>query len=325
MSTRCSTTAGRSRSVPNASVACRSGVDRPVAAEVREGRLRGSVGRTRRRSSPSGRLPRAGRGRSESYSLSGARRELRLTPREFELCLDAGELRVIPRGLAGRHRVAAHEVRRLGACKDHPEGLRHRLRLVRTREGAALLGVPPSRFAQLARAGALSPVRYTVSRYHQLSWHYLAVELEQLRDRQSTLLGGPLPGEVRIQAREGQDWRPRLWRRRRMEQILRHLEDPWAVAAVYACVLDQQTLEEIVPDTWERLALAELRPVLAPRPVSVQARRRCGDLLTADPGEEARQHRYGLTLALVVARTARPAEEVWAQLASGRRKRRERG
>lgn len=253
---------------------------------------------------PSGRLPLRGRGpaRAETLALTRARQELGLTPREFELCLDLGELSVTARDSQGRQRVPAVEVRRLLAAEGHPDGLRARLRLVRASEGAELLGVSRSRFVRLARAGSFVPVRFSVSRYHQLVWHYLALELGQFAERQSGLLHGPLPGGIRAMLREGEDWRPRLWRGRRTGQLLRQTSEPWAVAAVHACVLDQATLEEAVPDPAERRTLARLRPVLAPRPMSVQARGHCGDLFVADVGEETRWHRLGLTLALGTAR-----------------------
>lgn len=255
---------------------------------------------------PSARLPLRGRGpaRAGTLALTRAREELGLTPREFELCLDLGELTVTARDSQGRQRVPAVEVGRLLAAEDHPDGLRARLRLVRASEGAELLKVSRSRFVRLARAGSFAPVRFSVSRYHQLVWHYLALELDQFAERQPDLLRGPLPGGIRAMLREGADWRPRLWRGRRTGQLLRQTSDPWAVAAVHACVLDQTTLEEAVPDPVERRTLARLRPVLAPRPMSVQARGRCGDLFVADAGEETRWHRLGLTLALGTARTA---------------------
>ena len=261
-------------------------------------------------SAPSASLPtaRCGRAGAGTLSLTRARQELGLTPREFELCLDLGEVNATPYGPEGRRRVAVAEVRRLCAETEYPEGIRKRLSLVQATDGAALLGVSRSRFTRLARAGLFSPVRFTVSRYHQLVWHYLALELSQFAERQSALLHGPMPSEVRSMIKEGEDWRPRLWRSRRMGQLLRQTSEPWSAAAVHACVLDEATLEEAVPDPEERVTLAELRPTLAPRPLSVQARRHCGDLLVADVGEETRWHRLGLTLAVGAARAAGSAE-----------------
>ncbi|MBB1258866.1 DUF6397 family protein [Streptomyces alkaliterrae] len=278
-------------------------------------------GRQRRTGGPSARLPlRAGPavGREESLSLTRARHELGLTPMAFRLCLDLGELRALTCGPGGRRRVPVAQVRRLCQEEGHPDALRGRLRLVGAAEGAELLGVGPSRFRRLARAGCLSPVRFGVNRYRRLVWHYLARDLTRFAVQQAALLHGALPGAMRVALRQGEDWRPRLWRGRRVGQLLRDSADPWESAAVYAAVLDEWTLREAVPDEDERRRLAALRPVLAPRPVSAVLAGCCHDPLKAEGGEETRWYRLGLTMALDTAR-CRPAGSAHRRLRAGRR------
>ncbi|GAA2402969.1 DUF6397 family protein [Streptomyces glaucosporus] len=244
----------------------------------------------------------------DAVPLGEAHRRLGLRPRELELAVQLGEVATVaPEREGRRRRVSVAELDRLRAEEGFPATLRRRLRLVGAREGAALLGVSPARFARLARAGCFGPVRFSLNRYRSVVWFYLAAELRDTAEQQPELLGGALPEGLRRLLAEGEDRRPRHWRNRRIAQVLRGTDDPWAAAAAHAAVLAPQTVEEVVPDEAERARLEELRPDLAPvRPDSLAAREVVGRLLTADGEEEILWHRLGLTLALSTARSARP-------------------
>ena len=240
--------------------------------------------------------------------MGRARRMLGLRPREMELAVQLGEVATVAAGgERHRHRVPSAELARLRAEEGFPATLRDRLRLVGAREGAGLLGVSPARFAKLARAGCFGPVRFSLNRYRSVVWSYLAAELRDVAEQQPELLRGTLPEGLRRLLAEGEDWRPRHWRNRRVAQVVRRTDDPWAAAAAHAAVLAPEVLEEAVPDGAERARLEELRPDLAPvRPESLAAREVVRELLTADGEEEVFWHRLGLTLALGTARSARP-------------------
>ncbi|MGK5451252.1 DUF6397 family protein, partial [Streptomyces radiopugnans] len=234
---------------------------------------------------------------AEAVPLGEAHRMLGIRPRELELAVELGALATVaPRREDHGRRVPVAELARLRTEEGFPATLRERLRLVGAREGAALLGVTPLRFARLARAGCFGPVRFSLNRYRAVVWLYLASELRAA-------------GQRRILA-EGEDWRPRHWRNRRIAQAVRRTDDPWAAPPPPpppAAVLTPKVLEEAVPDPAERARLEELRPRLTTaRPESLAARRIVRGLLTADGEEEVLWHRLGLTLALSTARSARP-------------------
>ncbi|CAL9573768.1 hypothetical protein SUDANB106_04905 [Streptomyces sp. enrichment culture] len=249
---------------------------------------------------------------AETVPLGEAHRMLGIRPRELELAVELGALATVaPRREDHSRRVPVAELARLRTEEGFPATLRERLRLVGAREGAALLGVTPLRFARLARAGCFGPVRFSLNRYRAVVWLYLASELraagQRAAEHQPALLGGPLPEGLRRILAEGEDRRPRHWRNRRIAQAVRRTDDPWAVAAAHAAVLTPEVLEEAVPDPAERARLEELRPRLTTaRPESLAARRIVRGLLTADGEEEVLWHRLGLMLALGTARSARP-------------------
>jgi hypothetical protein len=247
-------------------------------------------------------------GAADAVPLGEARRALGLRPRELELAVELGELATVaPERERHRRRVPVAELARLRAEEGFPATLRERLRLVGAREGAGLLGVTPARFVRLARAGCFGPVRFSLNRYRAVVWFYLAGELRDVAEQQPELLGGPLPEGLRRLLADGGDWRPRHWRNRRIAQVTRRTDDPWAAAAAHAAVLAPDVLEEAVPDPAERARLEELRPELTTtRPESLAAREVVRGLLTADGEEEILWHRLGLTLALSTARSARP-------------------
>lgn len=269
---------------------------RPLPKAVRRGRPEASGKEATGRSASVG-----------TVAMGEARRALGLRPRELELAVHLGEVATVTSERTGHRRVSVAEVARLRAEEGFPATLRERLRLVGAREGAALLGVSPSRFARLARAGCFGPVRFSLNRYRSVVWHYRAAELRDVAEQQPELLGGILPEGLRRLPAEGEDWRPRHWRNRRIAHLLRGTDDPWAAAAAHAAVLAPEVVREAVPDQTERARLEELRPDLAPvRPESLAARDVVRRLLTADGEEEILWHRMGLTLALSTARSARP-------------------
>ncbi|WP_143688538.1 DUF6397 family protein [Streptomyces barkulensis] len=244
----------------------------------------------------------------EAVPMGEAHRMLGIRPRELELAVELGALATVAsRRESRRRRVPVAELARVRAEEGFPATLRERLRLVGAREGAGLLGVTAVRFTRLARAGCFGPVRFSLNRYRAVVWLYLASELRDVAEYRPALLRGPLPeGLLRVLA-EGEDWRPRHWRDRRIAQAVRRTDDPWAAAAAHAAVLTPEVLEEAVPDPAERARLAELRPELTTaRPESLAARRVVRGLLTADGEDEVLRHRLGLTLALSTARSARP-------------------
>ncbi|MEE1927219.1 DUF6397 family protein [Streptomyces sp. TRM 70351] len=241
---------------------------------------------------------------ASSVAQERARRGLGLTPREFGLAVELGEVRTVPPVRAGgRRRVPVTELARLHDGTDGGDALRARLRTVTATEAAALLGVGRARFTKLARAGCVSPVRFSVNRYRRVVWLYLAAELEELARRQPGLLHGALPRPVRDLLADDADCRARLWRGRRVIQLLRHVDGPWSAAAVHAAVLPPEAFEAAVPDPHERLVLTALRPEVAPgRSESPTVRAAAGDVLTARGAEEVRWHRLSLLLALAEAR-----------------------
>ncbi|MTE21928.1 hypothetical protein F0L17_23005 [Streptomyces sp. TRM43335] len=269
----------------------------------------GAAARSVPGSPPAGEPP-AGSPR-EAVSMAAARRALGLKPRELELAVEFGEIEAVTptpsvRGRRGRL-IPVAELVRLRTEEGFPATLRERTRLVGAGEGADLMGISRARFARLARAGCFGPARFSLNRYRAVIWFYRATELREVAEHQPALLRGPLPEGVRRLVEQGEDWRPRHWRNRRIAHVTRHTADPWAAAAAHAAVLAPKVLAEAVPDPLERARLAELRPELVTvRPDSPQARRVVRGLLTADGEEETLWHRLGLTLALGTARSARP-------------------
>ncbi|MFI8966120.1 DUF6397 family protein [Streptomyces sp. NPDC053493] len=246
-----------------------------------------------------------------------AARELGLRRDEFQLAVDLGIVRTVPGPEPGtgdrtadprRRRVARGEIERHKAAPDFPVGLRERVRAVGATEGARLMGVTLDRFARLARTGHFSPVRFYVSRYRSVVWLYPAAELAEFALTHRGLLTGRLPLDVRARADEGEDWRPRNWRARRLGMLLRASHDPWVRAAAIAALLDPVHLAEVVDDPYERLYLDRLRPDPPVwRPHAAAAREIADRLLLADDPDETLWHRMSLALALDEARADRQA------------------
>lgn len=197
---------------------------------------------------------------------SRAARELQLKRREFDLAVNLGLIRTVPdEGGGGRH-VARSEIDRLRSGEGFPDALRERVATVGTSEGAALMGVAPTRFTSLARYGLLVPVTFHLNRYRTVVWLYLAEELSQFAAERSNarlLSARCTPLEIREGLKAGLDRRPRNWRGRHVGFLTRQAgDDPWAHAAAVASLLDPADVADIVRDPDERALLARRRPRL---------------------------------------------------------------
>jgi hypothetical protein len=243
--------------------------------------------------------------RRDSVAVGRAVRELGLKHREFELALELGEVRAETGPEPGRLRVPRAELERLTDDPAAVDGLRGRLRLVGSAEGASLLGVAPGRFTRLARAGCLSPVRFTVNRYRAVVWLYLAHELSEFAGCRPELLTGRHPQELREALRAGVDRRGRNWRARRTRQLVRAANGPWERAAARAAVLGEAELRRAVPDSEERRRLQLLRPRLhTPRSESPVVRGIAAELGVAADEDEITWCRFLLAAELPEARAA---------------------
>ncbi|MBT2409038.1 hypothetical protein J7I94_00435 [Streptomyces sp. ISL-12] len=218
-----------------------------------------------------------------------AARELGLKRSEFDIAMGLGRIRVVPDEGGGGPCVTRAEIERVREQEGFPESLRERVRTVGTTEGAALMKVPTSRFARLARLGLLVPVKVYVNRYGAVVWLYLADELRQFASDESNaaLLTGRAPERLRLQLKDGQDRRPRNWRRRHLGFLLRRTDDPWARAAAVASLLDPVEIEAVVGDPHERSHLQRLRPapVIHGAPGSPSARLAEEIMTATDPDE----------------------------------------
>ncbi|GAU69104.1 hypothetical protein SSP35_10_01380 [Streptomyces sp. NBRC 110611] len=253
----------------------------------------------------------------QTLSAGRAARELELRSGEFELAVQLGEVRTLPAGTDGRpggtatpvrRRVPAEEIARLQAEPGFPEALRERIRTVGTNEAAALMGIGPGRALRLTRAGCFGPVRFYVNRYGAVVWLYLASEVAEFADREPGLLRGAVPTAMRVMLEEGQDWRARQWRSRRVAQLMGQTEDPWESAAAIAAVLPPEELASVADNPLERTLLRRLRPTLATVLTATPAARETVErVLAADEFDEVLWYRVNLARALEEARSEEPA------------------
>lgn len=197
-----------------------------------------------------------------SCTPSRAARELDLKRAEFDLAVHLGRIRTVPADCGGGRRVPRTEIDRLRSQPGFPTPLRESVLAVGTGEGAAVMGVPPTRFTRLARLGLVVPVRFHLNRYRAVVWLYLAEELRHFAaDRTNAfLLTGRTPEVLRGQLAAGVDLRPRNWRGRHLGFLLRQAEDPWQYAGALAAFLDPHRLAGIVEDPYERSHLNRFRP-----------------------------------------------------------------
>ncbi|MEU6933300.1 DUF6397 family protein [Streptomyces sp. NPDC046374] len=259
---------------------------------------------------------------SQVVTPGRAAEELGLRRDEFQLAVQLGIVRTVSGtatgsvsaagpdgpGIAARRRVRWSEIERLRAAPDFPEGLRERVRVVGTTEGARLLAVTRERFTRLARTGHFSPLRFYVNRYRAVVWLYPAAELAEFALNHPGLLTGRLPLDVRSRADGYEDWRPRNWRARRLGSLLRASRDPWVRTAAIASLLDPLQVAEVVDDPYERVYLDRFRPAPpAWRPTGPTGREIADRLMLADDPDEILWHRMSLALALDEARADRQA------------------
>ncbi|MFG3100816.1 DUF6397 family protein [Streptomyces sp. NPDC048182] len=193
-----------------------------------------------------------------------AAREIGLRRAEFDLAVHLGRIRTVPdEGGGGRRRVARAEIERIRAQEGFPEALRDSVRTVGTSEAAALMEVTAARFTRLARLGLLTPVTFYLNRYRAVVWLYLAEEARRFAadERNTALLTGRTPENLRRQLADGLDLRPRNWRSRRLGLLLHRVDDPWARAAAVAALLDPDEVADVVRDPGERARLDRFRPL----------------------------------------------------------------
>ncbi|MFJ4986516.1 DUF6397 family protein [Streptomyces sp. NPDC088732] len=244
---------------------------------------------------------------AEALGVLRAREELGLEADEFDVALRTGEIRTTP-AAGGRRRVVRKDVERLRAEEGFPDTLRERLRLVGSVEGGELIGITRDRFTRFAKGGLIRPVRWYVNRYRTVVWLYLAVEVRQLAVDHPALLTGRLPAALRDALDEGEDHRPRGWRARRVEEMVRDAADAWGEAAAWAALLGPEAAAEAVPDPHERAYLRRLRPGLPPGNTGSYAVREVIDAhIVADHPDEVAFAQVSLADALLRARAVRPA------------------
>ncbi|AXU11273.1 DUF6397 family protein [Streptomyces clavuligerus] len=260
----------------------------------------------------------------ERLTPAGAARLLELRRAEFDLAVRLGHIRTEPAAPGphagpeghvrpgvpgGPRRIAREEIDRLRGAPGFPEALRERVRTVGTREGAELLAIAPARFTRLARTGHLVPITYYINRYHAVVWLYLAEELTEFAGSRPDLLTGRTPPRDRLLLDLGEDRRPRTWRARRLELLLRAAaDDTWARAAALASALDPDTLADTVPAPVDRARLRGLLPpVDGTRSRSAAARETAERLARADHPDEIRRLRAHLAGELTRARAEETA------------------
>ncbi|MFE2582333.1 DUF6397 family protein [Streptomyces sp. NPDC059378] len=245
-----------------------------------------------------------------TVATSRAARELGLRRGEFDLAVRLGRIRTVPdEGGGGARRVAHSEIERLRAAADFPEGLRAGVRVVGTREGAALMDVTAARFTRLARLGLVTPVKFYLNRYRAVVWLYLADDIRQFaaKEEHRWLLTGRTPEALRDRLRAGVDLRPRNWRARQLEFLLRQADGPWQRAGALAALLAPDQIAETVTDPRERARVDRFcpDPPAQGAPGSPTARIAETIAMAADP-DEIRRLRADLTRAVEQARRHRP-------------------
>lgn len=267
--------------------------------------------RTPRHGAPaSARAARAGGETGGTLALSRAARELGLKRSELALAVQLGCLRTVVDHGGGGRRVPHAEIERLRAEKGFPETLQERVEAVGSKAAAEILGVPPSRFMRLARLGLVTPVKFSLNRYHAVIWLYLATELRQFAadETNAPWLTGRIPEDLRRRLDAGLDLRPRNWRGRHLGTLLRQADDPWSRAAAPASLLDPIQVAEIVQDPYERAHLHFHRPARAEQgPPDSTAARIIARIMTADDPDEIAWLRADLRQSLIEARAHRLA------------------
>ncbi|MBW5482322.1 DUF6397 family protein [Streptomyces bambusae] len=162
-------------------------------------------------------------------TLEAARRELGLRKDEFTLGIEQGVIRTSWSG--DELWVKAGEVARWRAS---PGELAELTCLVHAAEAAGLAGISRHRFDQLARVGAICPVRSYINRYHAEVWQYSALDARRLPEHRPELVGAALPRPFLAELAAGVDRRAEGYRSRLRVQALLGLRDPWVKAAAWS-------------------------------------------------------------------------------------------
>lgn len=200
--------------------------------------------------------------RPVTCSPSHSARELGLKRGEFDLAVHLGLIRTVPdEGWGGGRRVERAEIDRLRTQEGCLEAVRHRVRVVGTTEGAALMEIPAGRFTRLARLGLLVPAKWYLNRYRAVVWLYLADDLRNFTSdtKNAPLLKGRAPENLRGQLAAGVDLRARNWRGRHLGFLLRQADDPWTRAGAVAAFLSPVEIADAVKDPYERSYLNRFR------------------------------------------------------------------
>ncbi|WP_328727221.1 DUF6397 family protein [Streptomyces sp. NBC_00259] len=249
--------------------------------------------------------PGVGAGAGATLPFGRAAVALELKRGEFDLAVQLGHIRTTQGKSPGRPWVSQQEIERLRGADGFPDALRERVRTVGTAEAALLIASTPARFTRLARTGHLTPIRFYLNRYRAVVWLYLASEIQDFATRNPDLLDGRLPAGLRARLDDGEDWRARNWRGRRLGILLRQAEGPWGRTAAIASLLDPVQLAEVVDDPYERAHLERLRPEPPHgRTESLAVREITDRLLLADDPDEILWHRMSLALSLDEARAS---------------------
>ncbi|MEU9451942.1 DUF6397 family protein [Streptomyces sp. NPDC048277] len=243
-----------------------------------------------------------------SCAFSRAARELGLKRGEFDLAVHLGRIRTVPdEGGGGGRRVPRTEIERL---RTHTGSLRESVKVVGTTEGAALMEIPSGRFTRFAKLGLVTPVKWYPNRYRAVVWLYLAEELRRFAadEKNTRLLTGRTPEELRERLRAGADQRARNWRGRHCGFLLRQADGPWQRAGVVAGFLDPAEIDDLLTDPHERAYVAALRaaPPAHGAPGSPAAQL-AEELMTADDPDELDWFRNDLAREVAEARALRPA------------------
>ncbi|MHA5052473.1 DUF6397 family protein [Streptomyces sp. SD15] len=239
---------------------------------------------------------------TKHVTLEAARRELGLRRDEFTLGIEHGVIRTCWSG--DELCVRADEVARWRA---DPGELAELTRLVHATEAAGLAGISRHRFDQLARAGAIRPVRSYTNRYHAEVWQYSAADARQLPGRRPELLGARLPGPYLAELASGADRRAEGHRSRLRAQALLMLRDPWTKAAAWSYWLRS------AQPTADRGQLSQTEAVhLARRAAEERLAEVLGSHANPVTIEEQEGAAGEFTAALRRARRSRPAPELVA-------------
>ncbi|MEC3998362.1 DUF6397 family protein [Actinacidiphila sp. DG2A-62] len=249
-------------------------------------------------------------GAGELVALNRVRDALGLEFDEFEVALQVGEVRTVVCGPA-QWKVPRAEFERLLAERDGPDGgpeaLRERVRLVSSGGAAEAMGASRNRFALIARAGEVRPVRWYVNRYGATVWLYRAREMAEFAERRPDWLKGRLPQRLRETEQDALDLRARAWRERRVAHLVRDAYDAWDEAAVWAALLGPDAVGEAVPDPGERARLRRLRETLPPGRPGRASPQTVRNVVTADDPDEIGHALLRLADALSRARARQPA------------------